>query len=132
MTLNLTTAIAVQNVPKLRVMDAYIDDNGVAIVRVEARGVGAPGKLYGNYVLSIVNGDGTPATASTGLQLAAVSVTYQDAIRLAPQLQIPSGATHIGDVLDGSGSRAVKMRAVETLGITDGWLVQPGFAGTVS
>lgn len=132
MTLNLATAIVVPNVPKIRVMDAYIDDNGVALVRLEARGTGSPGKLYGIYTCSIVNGDGTPATASTGLQVAAVSVSYQDAIRAAPRLQIPNGATNIGNVLDGSGNRAAKMRAIETLGIADGWLVQPGFAGTVS
>lgn len=131
MTLNLTTAVAVQNVPKLRVMDAYIDDNGTAIVRVEARGVGSPGKLYGIYTCYIVDSDGTPATASMGLMLAAVSVTYQDAFKVAPQLPIPLGATHIGAVLDGAGSRANKLKAIENLGLTDGWFVQPGLAGTV-
>jgi|GEM_PF-7083277 len=134
MTIALTTPIAVPNVSKVHVTQCDTDDvNQVAVVRVNVMGAG--GRVYGEYIVYVANGDaGNPpdlSKASTGLGINGASQSYSDAFQPVKSINIVGGYDRVAAIMDGAGNRAAKMRALETLGLADGWLAA-GLAGAVS
>ena len=118
--LNLTAAIAIPNIAKMRVDAVQFDGTlNVATVTATVFGVGAPGKVY--QVVTLTVRDGT----STGVRANASSVGFTD------MLEIFSAATPTGftDLLaSNTGNLTVRNKAAESALLAAGLLP----AGTVS
>lgn len=127
MAITLTSNLPLPPVSRLRVVNVQIDDaNAIATVTVQAGGAG--GRLYNQYSITVVD---APA-AGIGLQVNASPATFDDLITVVQQLVVANGFTALEAAYRGAASRAAAFRAVEQRLLTDGWLVQPGLAGTVS
>ena len=123
MTVALTTPIQIPNITRIHVLRCDADDtNQMAVMSIEARSTS--GLLLGSATVQVGNGP------SVELDRNPVPIGTMDNF-VQTRITIVGAYDRVAAVLDGSGNRAAKLRALETLGLADGWLGS-GLAGTVS
>ncbi|MFL5381304.1 MAG: hypothetical protein ACJ8GN_02135 [Longimicrobiaceae bacterium] len=136
--IGLTVNISIFNLTRVGVVDVdFREDDGVALVKLEARCSTANGGdnfRYGTFTIAVVDGLGTPATASQKVvRNATPNINiYTEAIAVVSQVNIPSGFTNLKNAWFGAANnKAARRAAAETRGLADGW-IDASLAGAVS
>lgn len=124
--ISLTTNIAIFNLTRVGVLDVdFREDDGTAVVTLEAKCSTGNGDFrYSKYQVVVVDGLGTPATASQKIaRNGAPANIYSDAISLISQVNIPAGFTNLRNAWYGAANtKAARRAAAETQGLAAGWI----------
>ena len=135
MTIALTNNVQIRNVAKVRASRFLTDDGqGHAVVYLRATQSGA-GAADGNEV-AVALDDALPFA---GVVAGAQPLGINDALTYGPLTVIAGAATAARNAYAGAGSHAAGLKALETLGLTAGWIssavtaaAATGLAGVVS
>jgi len=120
--LTFTTPITVPNLTRLRVVSVNVNDDHADVV-VEVLPPIA-GKVYAK-VLIVVRDNGTCGK----LMVNQSSATYGDIVVVGEFTPTTAAFTNVYAAWKGGATMAASKKAVETCGLTDGWLA---IAGTVA
>ena len=102
----LTSTIAVPNITKIRAKKYAADvDTNTASILVSVEGNG--GRIWGEYTVKVANGE------CQGIRANATPVTFTDRVELFVATHA-SGFTDMDAIERAAGTRAAKLRAVET------------------
>lgn len=129
--ITLTTPVAIPNGTRVEVTDVQFDeDNNTATVKVRALTAPVTDRKGRALELFIVDGLGTPETASRKVARGPTPSGLDDALVVLTQVNVPLGFTHLRDAWYAASGKAARRRAAETTGLADGW-IDASLAGSV-